>query len=341
MKIRSLSRVILLFVVLVGGLGFSSEAGAITFSDIDLGAAGPTGLNLGTFVTGPTTLQVSSHSTYFDTNLGLADGVSTRFSGYAIVTGTIFKDPGATVQSNISSHVNINGGIIEQDLSQAVLNVNEAATNAASLTPDVTYGAIGSSALTINHSLNHPNALGGYDTVIDVNGNITITNSKKNLTINGGVNDWFIINVNGDVGAHGNSAIVLTGGITASHVLFNIEGTHDISVSRFTLNGTFLAPNFGQKIILDNGTINGAVIGYQIFACSGPQVYGDPYIDPPGHTPIPPLPCFWGAVSWAWASWATAENAGDMLSPNEKTKGRVNHDPALFVLPNDGVVELG
>jgi choice-of-anchor A domain-containing protein len=288
MKIKSLSIVILLFVVLVGGLGFSREARAASFSDVNLGAAGPAGLNLGIFVTGPTQLRVNNN-TYFDGNLGLASGASTYFTSSNTLTGNLYKDPGATVQPNISSKLDIKGSIIEQDMSQAVLDVKEAAANAASLTPDFTYGALGRSALTINPSYTHMNTLGGYDTVIFIDGDINITNPDKSLTINGRNNDFFIINVNGDVILRGGSTFTLSGGITPAQVLFNVEGTHDVTLTKLTstLNGTFLAPNLGQEIILTKGTVNGAVIGYQISTNSGPQVFGDPYIDP---SPVPLSP---------------------------------------------------
>ena len=77
-------------------------------------------------------------------------------------------------------------------------------------------------------------------------------------------------------------AIALTGGLTPNHVLFNILPAGDVSLSNAhsTLNGTFLAPFAGQRITLSPGTLNGAVIRYEISTSSGPMVYGSLYTAP-------------------------------------------------------------
>ncbi len=288
MKIKSLSIVILLFVALVGGLGFSSEARAVTFADIDLGAAGSTGLNLGIFVTGPTQMVAMYSGTYFNTNLGLDNGAKTNFTGGWTMTGTLYKDPGATIQSNIGKF-NIEGGITTQSLAQAVTDVKNAASNASSLTADQIINGKVSNGQILYTNVGVPNGLGGYSAVIDINGNITITN-PENLTISGGANDWIILNVDGDIVLTSGGGIALTGGIPANHVLINVEGTHDVTLIGHNplpiVNGTILAPNFGQFINLSPAIVNGAIIGYEISTSSGPIINGNPFVADP--VPLPP-----------------------------------------------------
>ncbi len=270
----------LMILAVLGTLGFGSVAQATVFSDITLGQA--QALGLGIFVTGPTQISASNSGTDFNTNMGLASGASTNFSGGGTLTGTLYEDPAASVQSNLSSQFNVTGGIVTQSLAQAVSDVVNAADNAALLTPDQIFGSIGGSALTINPT-GALNASGGHNTVVKVNGNISITNPSNDLTINGGANDFYIIDVTGDV-AVSNGAITTSGGIPASHILFNVEGTGDsvdLSNSTSVLTGTYLAPDANQTITISPGTVNGALIGYQIQDSSGPTINGALYTPSP------------------------------------------------------------
>ncbi|MFO0806219.1 MAG: collagen-binding domain-containing protein [Gemmataceae bacterium] len=253
---------------------------------VSLGSAGRGGLNLGVFVTGPTTMNASNSGTTFNTNLGLASGAGTNFSGGGTLTGNLYLDPGASLQSNFNSQFNVGGSITPISLATAVMDVKNAASTAAALAPNATYGAVGSSALTLN-STGSINSLGGHDTVVQLS-SINITNPANNLTISGGANDYFVINVLGSITVS-NGQIQLTGGITASNVLFNVLGSGvTMSNGSSVLNGTFLAPNAGQKITLAPGTVNGAIIAYQIQTSSGPKVNGSPFAPPP--PPEPPCP---------------------------------------------------
>src|SRR5205814_746757 len=103
-------------VVLLVGAAAPACFATVSFGDVSLGQAGPAGLNLGVFVTGPTVMNASNSSTLFDTNLGLASGASTNFSGNGSLTGTLYKDPGATVQANIGTQFHLDDGIVTQTL---------------------------------------------------------------------------------------------------------------------------------------------------------------------------------------------------------------------------------
>ncbi len=77
--------------------------------------------------------------------------------------------------------------------------------------PSTTLSGIATST-TINGS-----ALG---TFVRVNGNINLS-AGTTLTINGGASDWVIFNITGGMSGSSGGKIVLSGGITADHVLFN------------------------------------------------------------------------------------------------------------------------
>jgi MYXO-CTERM domain-containing protein len=275
--------------VLAAGLG-TSMANAAVFSDVNLGGAGPAGLNLVVFVTGGTVFSASNSGTLFNGNVGLGPGSSTNVSGGGTISGNLYKDPSATLQANFNMQFSVNGSIITQNLGASVTDVQNASLAAQMLSPDQTFGSVGGSALGIN-ATGALNGMGGRNTVVDIH-DISITNSTHNLTINGGANDFFIINVGGS-GQNGtvinvtNGAILLSGGISESHVLWNIIPQGDVVLTNAssTLTGTFLAPFAGQQISLSPGTVYGAIYGYTIQTSSGPHVNSAPYTGVPSPAP--------------------------------------------------------
>ena len=275
MSIRSLTIVAATAagVLTMGSLARSARSAV--FHDVTLGEAGTGGLNLTVFQTGNTVMSASNSGTLFNGNVGLAAGGSTNFSGGGDVSGTFYVDPGATAPANNPAQMHFNGGIVTQSLTQAVTDVDNANSIAASLTPDQTFASLGGSLTTLT-AIGALNNLGGHNTVYDVTGNIGITNPSHNLTISGGANDFFIINVGGDISVS-NGAILLTGGVTPGNVLFNMTGG-DVTLTNAssTLNGIFLAPLSGQAVNLTPGTVNGAIIGFNIHTSSGPIVNGLP-----------------------------------------------------------------
>ncbi len=251
------------------------------FSSVNLGVAGPGSgnLDLTVFNTGPTTAMASNSKTTFNGNFGLANGASTNFSGGGTITGNLYADPGSSVQNNINQQFTINGVVVPQSLSAAVTAVQNASIAAAALTANETLGSIGGSAMTLSTSGGYTNSLGGLTEVISLTG-IDITNPSNNLTLSGGANDYFIINVGSGGVTVSDGAILATGGILASHILFNLEGTNNsvnLTNGTSSLVGTYLAVGVGDSINLTPGTVDGAVIGYQIHTSSGPTVINDEF----------------------------------------------------------------
>ena len=119
---------------------------------------------------------------------------------------------------------------------------------------------------------------------LDVSGNevFTVTNisfANGTFTINGGPNDFVVLNIAGGVGNNGlNGSVVLSGGITSDHVLFNftpstsnlttynndyatLSGgpTMTISTNGLTTTGVFLTPTGNFQT--NHSTIDGRIIG--------------------------------------------------------------------------------
>ena len=113
---------------------------------------------------------------------------------------------------------------------------------------------------------------------------INLTNG--NFTLNGPANATFIVNVSGNITVNGgaNSSILLTGGVTPDHVLFNVVGTgRDVSFTGGgVLNGTFL--DLLGNISVHDKTLNGSLIGGERQSIS--DTSGFTIILPPPH-PVP------------------------------------------------------
>lgn len=262
--------------LVLGIVGVVGGAGASVFSDVTLGQAGPGGLNLAVFVTGGT-FQGTNPSTTIHGNMGYAAGVTQSGTSDGAVTGTLYYQNSSSLTG--IGNFNKNGTFTQVSLAQALTDVQNAATTAASLTPDQTFGNIGSSAVTITPS--------GIDTVVAINGNINITSASHDLTISGTASDFYIINVTGNITLTG-GAIQATGGIPADHILFNLTGTN----AQFTTQtptsevGTYLLPFSNDQITTHGNTINGALIGYNVSMTSGTCVDGCPF-NPPSNVPEP------------------------------------------------------
>jgi hypothetical protein len=259
-------------VALLGITTLSARA-APTFESITLGAAS----ELVAFNMGSTTFSASNSGTLFDGNIGLGPGASTNFSGGGTVTGTLFKDPTASVQSNIGSQFNVVGGISTTSMTQAFADVTTASQQAALLDPTQTFAGNLSNGFTF--------ASTGQFNVIDINGNVSVSNASKNVTLFGSADDFFIVNVLGSLTVS-NGSFGLAGGLTADHVLVNVLGG-DISLSNASssLYGNFL--DVAHSINLTPGTVYGAVMGNEIHTASGPMVFGDTYAAPIAAIPEP------------------------------------------------------
>jgi choice-of-anchor A domain-containing protein len=110
---------------------------------------------------------------------------------------------------------------------------------------------------------------------LDSSGNRVFTatmnpfDAGQTFTINGSASDYVVINVS-NTGGHGfNGSVVLQGGITSDHVLFNLDkgnystlsggDTLTISTNGATTSGIFLDPN--GNIQINHSTLDGRLFG--------------------------------------------------------------------------------
>ena len=226
-------------------------------------------------------------------NVLLGNGVTLGASGGGSVTnsGIVYHDS-SVVNFNTLNQFGastppsqlVSGPTPASSVTGAALAVaNSVAAFAAALTPTQTFTSI-TSTTTFTGS-------GGLN-VINVG---SIQNAP--ITISGGANDFFVINVSGSYNT--NRPMTLTGGVTADHILWNFTGTSgavfQTSGGDQTLYGTFLATDGGQfqfsNLGLDGELINTdgdiqLVSGSQIGTQAG-------FVTPLSSTPLPAaLPLF-------------------------------------------------
>lgn len=185
-------------------------------------------------------------------------GVGPRDEGSfrnTVETGTLVLDESASLNRPRRGFVGFapTGGIVIRDLNPAQRDADAASAAYRALPATQSFGNIRNS-LTINGN--------GGTNVINVN---SLNYVSKTLTLNGNANDVFIINVNGDFNLN-QSSVQLTGGLTASHVLFNFttRGPEiDLSGARTVMNGTILSPRRGVEY-WNAGMFNGAIVADSI-----------------------------------------------------------------------------
>jgi hypothetical protein len=260
--IRSIAVLLAAFGVVMFALAGGAQATA--FSAIDLGVVADD--NLGVAVLANNTLTNAGGTDTINGNLGIPSGV---ISQWTVTGGTYLLLPGDVTAVNTA-------------LSSAWALGSTA--NQSPPPPNDNWTALNSST-TINVSpteidppdpKSNKNAYGGYDTVVYLNGAVNLQNGGK-VVINGGPNDYYIIDVNGALTVSGGSSITLAGGIPADHVLFYVNGPDGISGANSVMNGTYYSH---ANISITGGTVNGGLIANKITDGTGSAlvtVNADPY----------------------------------------------------------------
>ncbi len=190
----------------------------------------------------------------------------------SVIDGDVYKDSTASV-TNAGT---ITGAIYTQNMSQAVTDAINASNAAKALAATQTF-----SKITANKTITG----NGGQNVIQVAG---LDLNNENLTLSGGANDKFYINITGDLIMDGTAKIILTGGVTSDNVLLNFTKTGaKLTTKKMgnVINGIVLAPD---SVISFYGTFNGRVIagGGTMTFLSGAVVNG------PSNTPIPEVSTF-------------------------------------------------
>jgi hypothetical protein len=219
-------------------------------NDFDLGAAGLYGM-----IAGPNTTSV-------------------QFSNSIIHANVATDVPGTTAGSN---YVEMSGGTIDGNFSfagTAQSNLGAVAMSGTKISNDALVTSAYNTVFNLSNTFaGEPGAPLGSGTVnassgiLDSTGNRVFTTTASSflsspLTINGGPNDYVVINVTGQNNVQLKNTLSLTGGITSDHVFINITGTGQQVLGNTTggtVNGVFVALNDAINIV--NTTINGRVIG--------------------------------------------------------------------------------
>jgi hypothetical protein len=203
-------------------------------------------------------------------NVGVAGTTSGNFSDWGTpITGSLYL--GGSQTANFSGGVTASGGILNGQstlLSAAASAATSASTTFSGLTPtqSVAGGQITGTTITAGNQ-------GGLN-VINLS-NISLGNGQV-LTLNGSAGTEFILDDSGGMSLN-SAQIVLTGGLTANDVVYNVTGntvqTSGGLNNESVLAGTILAPN--ENVQLTPGALTGEIIGGKnISIASGASVSG-------------------------------------------------------------------
>ncbi|HEY2895485.1 MAG TPA: PEP-CTERM sorting domain-containing protein [Pirellulales bacterium] len=232
------------------------QAGLVT-----LGEAGGYALFAGPYVdtfsfNGPSVIFGDPGNSSHYGDVAMAANGKYNFASPGLIHAALLIDGGVT---GTNSGVVIDGGIQSTNLSQAVLDAQSAAAYSQGLA-NVGATVAGNTIVVTNPSNAVTiNGLAGNNVLhlTDINLN------NGNLTINGGPNDYFAINVSGKFIVNGSANILLTGGIGPANVLFNVTGTgQDVSITGSTsshVNGILMA--LSRNLTLHDKIFTGEIIG--------------------------------------------------------------------------------
>ncbi|MGA7934704.1 MAG: choice-of-anchor A family protein, partial [Kovacikia sp.] len=203
--------------------------------------------------------SIDDYKTTIFGNVGLASTGVQDFSK-GTITGSYFLD--SFVKESGKQEVNIKGGKQQLSLAGAVNTVLNASALAATFKPTQTVGRTITQSTTIIGTA--PKETQGLN-IINLD-SIKLTDRNEFLTLRGGSNEYFLINVKDSIELKNiSSGIRLEGGITASNVIFNILSPKGkgLKVSKdATLVGTYLSPY--ASIEFSSGTLDGAIISPSI-----------------------------------------------------------------------------
>ena len=231
-----------------------------------LSAFGPAGA-FGILGLQGSTIQLSSGPLQVNANVGIGANGNIHLSGGATLQSILYADNSATVQIDGGSA--FHGGVIRTSFAAIQAAAIAEATSAASLPATQTYGNV-TNALNIIGN--------GGQNVIDINGQLHLSGGNQ-LTISGGANDTFIINITQGFQLDGGANVVLSG-VSPNQVLFNFIGNQQVQTSgKANTAGIFLAPNANIQInggIHNSEFISGGNLSFQ----SNPVVNGIPSCGP-------------------------------------------------------------
>ncbi len=222
-------------------------------------------------------------------NQGTVNG-SLGIAGYGPSFSPNIAGFGPSVSSNTST---VNGNVVDANAGWFSNKGNisgQAITSAATLTQNISdANAMYNTALSLSpgkvySSISAPTTITGNDglNIVSVAGNIT-----NSLTLNGSANSFFVVLVNGNVSLGDSQSLAVSGGVTADHVLYVLNGSNGTVTTGMNdvINGTLLAPGYSATL---NGTVNGAILaGGQSINIQNAVINANPFA---GILPAVPVP---------------------------------------------------
>jgi hypothetical protein len=210
-------------------------------------------------------------------NVAIASNAHLDLNAPSTINGNLYVDslgtwsgPGSVTGSKFTG----------QDLSGAVSDALNAATQAAALTPDITYSAITSNTMvTGNHGMN----------VVKITGDINLNSAS--LTLSGPADAYFVVIVGGKINLVGSGGIQVGDPVPSSHVLIYMSGSGDNLLQTHVDNviqGTLLGPNVGGTSM--DGSFNSLILGRNFQLMSGAKVNYVKYTPPLPPPPVSELP---------------------------------------------------
>ena len=225
--------------------------GALATSFNNAGTAAAGVISLGTAnnysVLGLKNTAITNSLVVITGNEGVSQGGSLSNMGPSAVTGNVYE----YASGQYSGPGTLGGSIIANStlLTQNDTDALHASSTAEGLTATQTFTGIScSTTVTGNGGLN----------VIDINGSINLNNAS--LTLTGTSSDVFIVNVSGSASFVGTGGLMLGGGVTPNHVLYNFTSSSGTIVSHVgnAFYGTLLAPTYSFNL---DGSFIGEIIG--------------------------------------------------------------------------------
>jgi len=250
---------------LYDSLGNFVWGAAAQFEILTLGSSSDGGLNLSA-PSGSAGYEVTG-------NVGIAGTSSSlSISGSADILGNVYLNTGDSVSKTGSSTINgsiyYNQKTLLNSAASSALNISTLADQASQTyhwsTEDLN---LGTGKMVTLQSTGH--FVMDIDDFVLGGGGSGKTGAI--LTLSGSSNSTFIFNISGDFLVGGGAKILLTGGITASDVIFNLVGcTSYGSVTGDALvNGTILATNGSVTLSGHDTQVNGQIIAGKVCIQSG------------------------------------------------------------------------
>jgi choice-of-anchor A domain-containing protein len=242
------------FTLLAAGRARATNVNPFT----DLGSAGPSNWQILAINQGSSTASLNiAYSSQVDGNVGVANG-DVRVSSSSAIYGNLDVGTSGTIDNS-----GVVSGTISQNTATNTLLAN-ATTAAMKAFNDASGMTVTNSSYTTINNPSSATTITGISgiNVIDLT-NLDLSGNGDGLTLSAPSSGYFVINISGVFSVGNQANITLAGGITNSHVLYNVTATSGTvqfngASGNVDVQGIVLAPY--QDINLNGAVVDGEVI---------------------------------------------------------------------------------